>query len=1542
MNLATCLTRLIAVWLISALPITSLAAAEITVGNVQEIRSVNMTSEGSLDWVHLGLVDANSFNRKAAVTPRLAYSLVSSFPSAFGHVPSLRSSLSWSDGTPTASSGPYSGGVYWPALNSGYNLAAPADTATRTMTLHLGGWNSTGQLLITLSDNSVAPVTLNLSGASVYHHTITVTYSAATAGQTLNVRHTMTNSGGNIALQGATLAGPAPNNPPVLASPGNKSVTVGSLLTFAVSATDNDGPAPLVLSISASSPALPGGVFTDNGGGAGTFAWTPTLAQVGTYNVTFRAAESNGTGQQDTKTITISVSPVGTSGQLSATAPTTAPFNNNLTTEGNLDWMHFGLTTAASVNRKSGVPVRLTYTKLNADPFRFGDGPTLRPTHSWTDGSPTAANAGFSGGIYFPTLNSGYTITAPADTQTRTVKLHLGGWNSTGQIALALSDNSASPVTFNISGASVYHNMVTITYNAASANQTLTVTHTMTNSGGNIALQSATLTGAASNSPPNLANPGNRTVVAANPLNFTVTATDPDGPAPLVLDISSSSPALPASAVFTDNGSGSGSFAWTPTNAQAGTYNVTFRARENAGSGQSDTKTITITVSTNQPPVLTSPGNKTVNAGNLLTFAVNATDTDGPAPLVLDLSSSSPTLPASATFIDNGNGAGTFSWTPTVAQVGAYSVTFRARESNGSGQNDTETISITVSTTASGQLTVNVPTPAPYTNSLTSEGSLDWMHFHLASGGTPNRKAGVSAQLVYTLLSGTANQFGDGPLLRPTHTWSDGTPVASNAGFSGGTYYPGNGASYRITAPADTTERTLKVHMGGWNSTATLNVVLSDGSSAPFSTTISGASVYHREATVTYKAASAGQTVSLTLTATTGTGNIVLQSATLGGPVTPLLPFSDDFNDGNFNGWTVVNESINLGNWSVVGGELRELNMVEDASARMGTYQLGSYLYLNAGNGLTDYRFSVSTNHLVANSVLAEDVGVMFRYQNANNYYRLSLNSRHGYSRLEKRVGGTFTTLAVNARGYKPGINQAIIVETRGSNLFVWINGDPVYAVSDTSITSGTVALYAKHQTRFDNVSITDPSATPTIVLSSPLAYATRNGTSLATTALAANVPAGGSVQFLLDGANSIIDSTAPYSTTYSGVAPGNHTVEARLRNSSSTVVATDTNTIVGVTGDEIVAVGDSITNGIGDFYATDNVSTLERFIGFQGPQTTMIDTLDATRGFTPTIVFNEGMGGDDAFDAAFTRIDSIKERYPGMDRVIIGLGTNDAFTPVPSGLGCSASACNNTFKSYMETLVDKIRWTNYPTNTVPSNIEVRVASTPPVWIGTDPWNYSANVLIREYNQVIASELTGVTAGANLYSYFMPSASTTTHRPYLFSDSLHPNGLGYELIATLWHNNLEPASPLALPFVPTALTSSLSTNVPTVDLIETGDVYRLNTSDTISSMPASLVNGRWIKTNNDSGNTSANYLSFAVDRAVTVYIAYDGGSTARPSWMSTYTSTGQSVGTSDPNGPTMNLYSRTFSSGSTVTLGGNNATGAANSNTNYIAIIVEN
>ena len=91
--------------------------------------------------------------------------------------------------------------------------------------------------------------------------------------------------------------------------------------------------------------------------------------------------------------------------------------------------------------------------------------------------------------------------------------------------------------------------------------------------------------------------------------------------------------------------------------------------------------------------------------------------------------------------------------------------------------------------------------------------------------------------------------------------------------------------------------------------------------------------------------------------------------------------------------------------------------------------------------------------------------------------------------------------------------------------------------------------------------------------------------------------------------------------------------------------------------------------------------------------------------------------------------------------------------------------------------------------------------------------------------------------------------------------------------------------------------------------------------------------------NADSTNTSGTYLSFTVDRAVDVYIAYDNGATLLPNWMTGFTNTGLLVSTTDPSTPDLRLYKKNFSAGA-ITLGGNLQGSATGANSNYVAIVV--
>jgi hypothetical protein len=159
---------------------------------------------------------------------------------------------------------------------------------------------------------------------------------------------------------------------------------------------------------------------------------------------------------------------------------------------------------------------------------------------------------------------------------------------------------------------------------------------------------------------------------------------------------------------------------------------------------------------------------------------------------------------------------------------------------------------------------------------LTTTGTSDWAkwpsYIHKASGGSqiPNfTQIGTASVLSYT------ND------LRPM-SWSDGTPTATGTNNVAGNYVAGIGNGFQVSAPADTTQRTLLVYVGGWNSGGRLVAHLSDSSAADYvNTTFSGTGQYDVVFTLTYQAASAGQQLVVQWTQISGTGNVTIQGAAM-------------------------------------------------------------------------------------------------------------------------------------------------------------------------------------------------------------------------------------------------------------------------------------------------------------------------------------------------------------------------------------------------------------------------------------------------------------------------------------------------------------------------------------------------------------------------------------------------------------------------------------------------------------------------------------
>jgi hypothetical protein len=170
---------------------------------------------------------------------------------------------------------------------------------------------------------------------------------------------------------------------------------------------------------------------------------------------------------------------------------------------------------------------------------------------------------------------------------------------------------------------------------------------------------------------------------------------------------------------------------------------------------------------------------------------------------------------------------------------------------------------------------------------------------------------------------------------------------------------------------------------------------------------------------------------------------------------------SENFNSGNFTGWTTVDRSINQGSstWSAATGALTQSSNVNDTFA---LYTLRDW---------TDYRLSLKMRSLDLDSM-----GAMFRYQDNNNYYRFSWNGRNAFRRLEKSENGVLTVLAEDLSGYVSGRTYQAEIIANATTLQVAIDGALIFSVTDSSFSRGTIALYsnANQGSSFDDLVIED------------------------------------------------------------------------------------------------------------------------------------------------------------------------------------------------------------------------------------------------------------------------------------------------------------------------------------------------------------------------------------------------------------------------------------------------------------------------------------
>ncbi|MCW5977378.1 MAG: DUF2341 domain-containing protein [Bryobacteraceae bacterium] len=193
-----------------------------------------------------------------------------------------------------------------------------------------------------------------------------------------------------------------------------------------------------------------------------------------------------------------------------------------------------------------------------------------------------------------------------------------------------------------------------------------------------------------------------------------------------------------------------------------------------------------------------------------------------------------------------------------------------------------------------------------------------------------------------------------------------------------------------------------------------------------------------------------------------------------GSAVSQSVLFSDDFSAGLKSHWTVVDEGTNVApsSWSVSGGVLaQKTNIYGNASDPLA--QPGTYL-LTGSDAWVDYNVSVRMMTAVDDDVM----GLMFAYRDAANYYRFSWDRERSNRRLVKFVDGKTTLLATDNTPFQDSRWYTVEARLAAGTVEIWIDGTRIFQVSDSSHSSGKIALYSWWNlgVKFDDVQVSGAS----------------------------------------------------------------------------------------------------------------------------------------------------------------------------------------------------------------------------------------------------------------------------------------------------------------------------------------------------------------------------------------------------------------------------------------------------------------------------------
>ncbi|MFC7528548.1 polysaccharide lyase family 1 protein [Actinoplanes sp. GCM10030250] len=181
------------------------------------------------------------------------------------------------------------------------------------------------------------------------------------------------------------------------------------------------------------------------------------------------------------------------------------------------------------------------------------------------------------------------------------------------------------------------------------------------------------------------------------------------------------------------------------------------------------------------------------------------------------------------------------------------------------------------------------------------------------------------------------------------------------------------------------------------------------------------------------------------------------------GPAYAETLFSDNFDDGNADGW-----SRNGGSWAVAA----------DGSPAYRQSSTSSNARALAGNtAWTNYTIQARVRP-IAFGATDRTAGIAARAQSTSQYYALVLTGG-GTAQLQRVSGGTAASLGTAAVGGSTGTSRTLALSVQGSTLTGYVDGLQVLQSTDSSYGSGRIGLVTGYASAsFDDV-VVDTTVVP-------------------------------------------------------------------------------------------------------------------------------------------------------------------------------------------------------------------------------------------------------------------------------------------------------------------------------------------------------------------------------------------------------------------------------------------------------------------------------